>query len=105
MSWFFGSKKEEKPKDGIDSVSIKLDTKNLPKIDLKETGLKMPEKPKIKTQKELKQELLAKENAGKIAFDLEKEYDLTQYSQRFLQQVNRVNPLLFFTPTKRIVEA
>ena len=51
MSWFFSSKPEEKPKDGIDSVSIKIDTKNLPKIDLKlnESGIKMPEKPKIKT--------------------------------------------------------
>ena len=51
MSWLFGSKKEEKPKDSIDSVSIKLDTKNLKKFDLnlQDSGMKMPEKPKIKT--------------------------------------------------------
>ena len=65
----------------------------------------MPEKPKIKTKKDLKEELLVKEQTGKIAFDLDKEYDLSQYSQRFLQQVNRVNPLLFFTSNKRILEA
>ena len=47
MNWLFG-KKEEKPKDSIDSISIKLDTKNLPKLD-KIEGFKMPEKPKIKT--------------------------------------------------------
>lgn len=63
MSWFFGSKAEEKPKDGIDSVTIKLDTKNLKKfeLNLQDSGIKMPEKPKIKTKKDLKLEQLAKE--------------------------------------------
>jgi hypothetical protein len=31
----------------------------------------MPEKPKIKTQKDIKKELKAKEEEGKIAFDLD----------------------------------
>lgn len=76
MSWFFGSKTEEKPKDSIDSVTIKLDTKNLPKLQTVE-GMKMPEKPKIVTKKDLKYEALTNRNKGKIAFDLDKEYDLS----------------------------
>ena len=42
---------------------------------------------------------------GRVAFDLSKEYDTSSYNGRFLQQVNLVNPLRFFTPKKRILEA
>ena len=41
----------------------------------------------------------------RIPFDIEKDYDLTKYKQRFLQQYNLVNPLLFFKSEKRILEA
>jgi len=43
--------------------------------------------------------------SGKEAFDLDTEYDLSTYQGRFTLQVNKVNPLLFFTPKKRIEEA
>ena len=43
--------------------------------------------------------------AGKKPFDLDTEYDLSTYQGRFTLQVNKVNPLLFFTSRKRIEEA
>jgi hypothetical protein len=43
--------------------------------------------------------------AGKLPFDLNKEYDQSKYKDRFLKQAQLVNPLLFFKSKKRILEA
>ena len=46
MGWF--GKKEEKPKELADSIEIKIDKANLPKLNVS-TDLYMPKKPVIKT--------------------------------------------------------
>jgi len=51
MEWLFG-KKEEKPKDPIDTIKIEIKKgQELPKLKpvTLESNFKMPEKPKIKT--------------------------------------------------------
>jgi hypothetical protein len=63
----------------------------------------MPEKPKIKTIEDFKEEKEKKD--GKLPFDIREEFDLKTYDGRFWSQVNKVNPLLFFTPKKRIQQA
>ena len=45
------------------------------------------------------------EHPGRKLFNLDKEYDLSKYDQRFKQQVSLVNPLRFFVSKKRILEA
>mmetsp|Transcript_4390 Transcript_4390/g.6360 ORF Transcript_4390/g.6360 Transcript_4390/m.6360 type:complete len:398 (-) Transcript_4390:19-1212(-) len=65
----------------------------------------MPEKPKIRSKEDIDREQRAKENAGKIAFDMDKEYDLSNYKGRFTFHFDRVNPLLFFVSKKRIQQA
>jgi hypothetical protein len=42
---------------------------------------------------------------GKRAFDINKDYDLSCYSGRFMFHVSRVNPLLFFTSESQIEQA
>lgn len=101
MDWLFGKKKEE-PKTNEMGISIKIDPQNLPKLQ-KVDGIKMPEKPKFQTKEDIKDE--TEKMKGKEPFDLDAEFDLSTYQGRFYLQVNKVNPLLFFTPRKRIEEA
>ena len=102
MDWIFGKKKEEKKDDNPLGVTIQLDKSKLQKLQNVQ-GLNLPKKPKMKTRQDLEEE--KEMMAGKEAFDLDTEYDLTTYQGRFFLQVNKVNPLLFFTPKKRIEEA
>lgn len=101
MEWIFGKKKEEKKKDEF-GVSIKIDKSQLQGLQ-KVDGINFPKKPKMKSKEEIEEE--SQKMQGKEPFDLETEYDQSTYQGRFLLQVNKVNPLLFFTPKKRIEEA
>lgn len=72
MDWLFGSKKDEKPKDEFDKIQIKVGKIGtlppLKPLEISE-GFKLPEKPKIKSKRDIKVE---KEVAlGKAAFDIQ----------------------------------
>ena len=91
------SKEQEKPlwqppppKEG----EIKIDTANLPKLNL--VDLKVPPPPKIKTQAELKKEAEQEALKGLVPFNLKKEHDLSTYYGRFMSQVLSKNPINFF---------
>jgi hypothetical protein len=78
------------PKEG----EIKIDSANLPKINLVDLGVPPP--PKIKTIAELKKEEEAEKMKGTVAFNLRNQYDLSTYWGRFLSQVTANNPINFF---------
>mmetsp|Transcript_4820 Transcript_4820/g.8270 ORF Transcript_4820/g.8270 Transcript_4820/m.8270 type:complete len:129 (-) Transcript_4820:982-1368(-) len=100
MEWLFGKKEEDKDKLKPDKSILK----DLKKIELI-SDLKMPEKPKIKTQQQKKKDAELELIKGKKPFDIEQDYDMGTYKGRFLLQLNSVNPLLFFTPPSSITEA
>lgn len=64
------------------------------------TSLIMPKKPGFGDKKESKEK--EESNNGKIAFDLDKVYDLDTFSGRFQKRVHSSNPIRFFTPPDRI---
>ena len=108
MSWFWSSK-EEKPKDKFDEIKITVPKRDeLKKVNL-DTGLVLPKKPGFNNKPKQKTDEKAEHEQnlldGKVAFDINKEYDLKTYSGRFQKQFNSVNPLLFFVPTKEILKA
>lgn len=82
MNWLFGSKKEEAPKEGVDSISIKLDKGNLKKIEL-DSSFKMPEKPKIETRADLEKKKELELKTNKVPFDIGEEFDQSTYLGRF----------------------
>lgn len=107
MDWLFGSKKEE-PKRLGPKIELKVPKPgDLPKLEA--TTFKMPPKPgfepKAATAQTKKEEEDAETLKGKLPFRLDQEFDLSTYQGRFQSHVKRVNPLLFFTPEKRIKEA
>lgn len=72
----------------------------------KSENFKMPSKPGFAGDKKAaanSEEFEALK--GKIAFDLDKEFDMKTYSGRFQKQMHSVNPLLFFISKSEIKNA
>ena len=82
----------------------------MPKIDLSTNinsgnGFEIPKAQLAKTHKQLQAEKRIEEEKSLIPFSLDTQYDLETYMGRFKSNLERQNPLHFFTSDKTILEA
>ena len=79
----------------------------MPKIDIKTSnyGFELPKAQLAKTQKQIQAEKRIEEEKSLIPFSLGAQYDLETYSGRFRSNMERQNPLHFFTSDKTVLEA
>lgn len=100
------------PKAGEIDVSdrsklVKLDIKKLDLPKPPGVNLDLPKPPGVAPDKA--EEKAANESKGStanlIAFDLDNDYDMEKFGDRFRRQFNSVNPMLFLNDTKTIKAA
>lgn len=92
------------PKAGEIDVS---DRSKLVKLELKKIDI--PKPPGVDLDKMKAEKKAATERRGStenlIPFDLDKDYDMNKFGDRFRRQFNSVNPMLFLNDTKTIKAA
>ena len=92
------------PKAGEIDVS---DRSKLVKLELKKIDI--PKPPGVDLDKMKAEKKASAESRGSaenlIAFDLDNDYDMEKFGDRFRRQFNSVNPMLFLNDTKTIKAA